>query len=215
MFRRRIVLTMATMWIVAGLAIPTALAQPGRAAGGQASALTRALDDLPMSALSQEEIAGIQWMREEEKLARDVYRALAERYALPVFTNIAASEQDHMNAVGALLERYGIADPAAGKAAGAFVDPELQKLYDSLLAQGEASLASALRVGATIEETDIADLRARATPAPDVALVYDALERGSENHLRAFTRLVERVSGAPYAPQLLSKIDYDRIRAGR
>ncbi|MEJ2666688.1 MAG: DUF2202 domain-containing protein, partial [Deinococcales bacterium] len=157
---------------------------------------------------------GIAWMREEEKLARDVYQALGELYSLPVFSTIAGSERTHMDAVGTLLERYGIDDPTAGRAAGEVADPDLQKLYDALLAQGKVSLSEALSVGATIEEVDIVDLRARASEAPDVAFVYGVLERGSENHLRAFTRLYERVSGASYQPQYLDAGDLARILAG-
>ena len=42
-------------------------------------------------------------MREEEKLARDVYSELATAWDLGVFWNIAESEQQHMDAVLDLL----------------------------------------------------------------------------------------------------------------
>ena len=43
-------------------------------------------------------------MRQEEKLARDVYLTLGENYDLPVFTNIPRSEQRHMDQMGELLD---------------------------------------------------------------------------------------------------------------
>ena len=130
--------------------------------------------------------AAIVHMREEEKLARDVYTALGEQWGTQIFTNIAASEQRHMDQVATLLGTYGIEDPAAGNGPGEFTDPDLQALYDRLVAQGSTSLTDALGVGKAIEELDIADLKASATSAEDVQAVWDRLEAGSNNHLRAF-----------------------------
>jgi len=136
--------------------------------------------------------AAIVFMREEEKLARDVYAVLADTWGLPTFSNIAASEQQHMDAVGGLLDAYGIPDPAATTGPGEFTDPHLQALYDELVARGLTSRTEALRVGVLIEETDIADLAERASADPVVQSVWDRLTAGSENHLRAFTGVLAR-----------------------
>lgn len=136
------------------------------------------------------EASDLQYMREEEKLARDVYQLLATKWTTAtVFERIAQSEQRHMDAVKVVLDRYGISDPAASTKPGEFADPELQKLYDKLVAQGSASLAAALAVGVQIEEVDIADLeKALATTSnDDLEWIYGLLLRGSKNHLRAFT----------------------------
>lgn len=109
-------------------------------------------------------------MREEEKLAHDVYAALYEIWGLPVFQNIAVSEQAHTDSVLGLLQAYGLADPAAGNGPGQFSDPTLQNLYDQLMAQGSQSLLDALRVGATIEEVDILDLQARLAQTTNAAI---------------------------------------------
>jgi hypothetical protein len=142
------------------------------------------------AALTPAERSALVFMREEEKLARDVYLALAATWNLPVFSTIARAEQQHMDAVGVLLERYGLADPAAGKAAGRFTDPAFQKLYRTLVADGSRSPAAALRVGVRIEKRDIADLQDRLDRVgrADIRLVFTRLERGSQNHLRAFSR---------------------------
>lgn len=220
--RRRTMLTTTALALLLTLAATAALAQARRGAGtprGAAPVAATPAQATPQATLQTATLDavtadGLRWMREEEKLARDVYLALAERYDLPVFANIAASEQAHMDAVGALLERYGLDDPAAGAAVGAFTEPELQALYDTLTAKGATSLGAALEVGATIEELDIADLRARATAAPDVARLYAALERGSGNHLTAFTTLYQRVTGTAYRPTRLDPAEVDRIVRG-
>ncbi|MFH1475719.1 MAG: DUF2202 domain-containing protein [Chloroflexota bacterium] len=127
-----------------------------------------------------------------------------------MFSSIARSEQTHMDAVKSLLGRYGLEDPAAGNPAGVFSDPVLQALCDELLARGRESEIEALKVGATIEDLDIVDLRERATDTPDIALVYADLERGSRNHLRAFMANLER-RGGTYAPSYLTQEDFDEI----
>ncbi len=146
------------------------------AGGGQATPLT---DD---------EKYWMTYMREEEKLARDVYLSLGARWNLPIFTNIAQSEQVHMDSVKTILDRYGIPDPAAGKAQGEFTDPVLQNLHDDLIARGSASPVEALKAGVLVEETDIADLnKALATTEKnDIRTVYNNLLQGSMNHLNAF-----------------------------
>lgn len=165
------------------------------------------------SALTDAERAGLVKMREEEKLARDVYQAMYAKWGLNVFANIAQSEQTHMDAVKQLLDANGVADPAAGKPAGVFTDPELQSLYDGLVAKGNTTLGEALKVGATIEDLDIVDLVALSakTARSDIAQVYANLRSGSENHLRAFASQLQATTGESYAPQYLSAADYAAI----
>ena len=165
----------------------------------------------PASAdLSSDTASSLRWMAAEEKLARDVYTALGDIYGVNQFDRIANAEQQHLSAVRTLLARYGITDPTAGDAVGAFDDPEVQALYTKLVAQGTESLAEAAQVGITIEKLDIADLEAALAdkPAADISAVYTALKNGSENHLAAFTRLasgqtmtaVQNGAGAQYGP---------------
>lgn len=166
--------------------------------------------------LSAAEAAGLQWMREEEKLARDVYQTLYTQWGFQTFQNIARSEQSHMNAVKTLLDRYSVADPVGSNSVGVFTDPQLQVLYNDLVARGGVSLADALAVGAEIEELDIVDLQVRVaqTDKADIRQVYTNLERGSDNHLRAFVTTLQRVAGVTYVPQHLSQAAYDAVIAG-
>ena len=159
--------------------------------------------NLAESVLSSSEVEGLIFMREEEKLAHDVYVTLYAQWGLPIFQNIANSEATHTAVIKALLDRYGIEDPAAENEVGEFTNPDLQKLYDQLVAQGSISLTDALKVGVTIEETDIQDLQTRLaqTSNADIQLVYSNLLRGSENHLRAFSSTLQRQTGETFAPQ--------------
>ncbi len=153
---------------------------------------------------------GLLFMREEEKLARDVYNALYAKWQLPIFSSIARSEEMHTSAVASLIKRYGLADPASARAPGQFQNSTLQSLYDALVAQGSTSPNEALKVGATIEDLDLTDLAKRASAQSDIQRVYANLSKGSRNHLRAFTTQLE-ANGVTYAPQFLSRSDYDAI----
>ncbi len=186
--------------------------------GGDADTVTSAAvpptvtEASTVGVLSAAEIAGLKFMREEEKLAHDVYVAMYELWNQNTFDNIAESETAHTEAVLALLTKYGIDDPAAGKPAGVFEDPELQHMYDTLVASGSASLIEGLRVGALIEETDIVDIEERkaVTDEADILSVYDSLLCGSRNHLRAFNQaLLDQ--GVTYVAQVISQQDWDAI----
>lgn len=175
--------------------------------------LIDALSALPMEDLSDNEIAGLKFMREEEKLARDTYITMFEIWDSGIFYNISGSEQTHTDAVLELLERYSLTDPVGDNVIGVFTDVTLQDLYDTLIAQGSASLIDALLVGAAIEEIDIIDIQVQIdnyVDNQDIALVYDSLLKGSRNHLRSFTSNLEK-QGVIYQPQYLSQQVYDEI----
>jgi len=167
---------------------------------------------LASETLSTEEQNGLVFMREEEKLARDVYLKLYEKWGIPIFNNIAQSEQTHTEAVKDLLDKYNLTDPVADDTVGVFANADLADLYDELVALGEQSKEDALRVGATIEDLDIADLEEQLalTDNADIALVYKNLQRGSRNHLRSFVGQLENM-GESYAPEYISQSEYDSI----
>jgi hypothetical protein len=176
------------------------------------STLTQQLRVVPLSPAEQE---GLVFMREEEKLARDVYLTLAAQWQIPIFSNIAASEQTHMDSIRTLLVRYNVPDPVAGMGVGEFATEHFQTLYADLVTLGSQSLINALTVGATIEEIDIVDLydRLEDLTHQDIQRVYQNLERGSENHLRAFVgQLANR--GVTYEPQYLDPELYQQIIGG-
>ncbi|WP_457752916.1 DUF2202 domain-containing protein [Thermococcus sp.] len=197
---------------------PTNLENAG-AEGGVATTPTsyQAVADLvssyPVEELTQDEIDGILWMREEEKLARDVYLTLYEKWGLQIFYNIAMrSEQTHMDMVLALIEKYNLTDPVGDNGIGEFTNPEIQALYDKLVAEGSKSVEDAIKVGALIEEVDIKDLEEWLAKSDneDIKFVYENLMMGSRNHLRAFVRTLENY-GVTYQPQVLPWDQYEQI----
>ena len=170
------------------------------------------IEEVPLDTLTADEARGLLKMREEEKLARDVYLKLHELWEIPIFRNIASSEEKHMAAVKGLLDAYGLDDPVKSKAVGEFSDPEFTKLHDELIEKGKKSLLDALIVGATIEELDIRDLNELLlkTDKADISRVYENLRRGSINHLRSF---VERIgeAGGEYRAQFLKEAELDSL----
>ena len=166
--------------------------------------------------LTDEDIASLLYMREEEKLAHDVYVTLYDMWHAPIFNNIASSEQNHAEMVLGLLNQYGLEDPAAGNNIGVFTNPDLQALYDDLVSQGNQSYEAALLVGGLIEEVDIADLRTEleSTNVAAIQQIYQSLLSASGNHLNGFANSYENVTGEPYAAQLLSTADVAAILNG-
>ena len=163
--------------------------------------------------LKQSEIDGLLQMREEEKMAGDVYDSFFAMYGVINFNRISNSETRHTEAVLSLINYFGLTDPALSTA-GKFSNPAIQTLYNKLIAAGTSSNA-ALSTGGYIEEYDIADLKRliAETTNTDILTVYNNLLRGSQNHLRAFVRTLSGV-GITYKPQILSIADYNTITAG-
>lgn len=186
---------------------------PAMAKGPNALSIPKTVTQtaVAVAPLDVEEAHTLLWMREEEKVARDVYINLYKLWRKPVFRRIANSEQRHFEAVGAKLELYGLIDPALA-AIGQFANPELQAMYDQLLASGGSSYLQALMVGATIEDVDIRDLQAAIEATDEAALktTYQNLLEGSKNHLRAFVELLQDL-GVTYTPQYIDPVLYDAI----
>ena len=155
------------------------------------------------------------FMREEEKLARDTYITLYERWSLNTFSNISRSEQKHMDAVLAQLQKFGLEDPVRDDTVGVFTNETLATLYADLVGRGEASLLEALHVGAYIEELDISDLWDAIDNTDEASLIstYENLLAGSRNHLRAFVGQVT-ARGVDYEAQFLTQEQVDAIVGG-
>lgn len=178
--------------IVGGMAtVNITLAQQNRGSTSRATQKT-----LQLTVLEEQNILH---MREEEKLARDVYLVMYDLWGADIFANISDSEQRHMDAIKRLITRYGLTDPVADDdpeaddVIGVFTDPDLQELYDDLIDAGEVSLEEALKVGVAIEELDIADLKQALTETDkrNIERVFQNLLNGSYNHLEAFNACLD------------------------
>ena len=170
------------------------------------------ISEMEASELSDSEISGLLLMREEEKLAHDVYRTLGDKWSVKIFNNIADSEQTHTEAVKDLLDLYDIDDPVKNSEIGVFENEELAKLYNDLVSEGEKSLLDALKVGATVEDLDIKDLNDLMAETENEAIlaVYKNLVKGSRNHLRSFNKQIER-NGGSYEAQFISDSELSAI----
>lgn len=187
----------------------------GPGGGACEGMIAERFESLPPQELSAAERDALIRIREDEKLARDVYTTLGEKWDLPIFNNIARAEQHHMELTALLVSRYEIKDPVVDDAAGAFTDPELGALYAKLVAEGEESMENALRVGATIEDLDLADLQKMidASDNQDFQLIANNLAKGSRNHLRAFAKVLDKKGYEAYAAKFLSQERIDQITA--
>jgi hypothetical protein len=163
--------------------------------------------------LTDDDIAALLFMLEEEKLARDTYSYLDNLWAINQFTNIKNSEQTHMNAVENLLIQYNIAYNILP--VGEFTDQDLQNYYNQFVIDGAVSKSNAFQIGATIEDLDIVDLQnnLNQTKNTTIIAVFESLQCGSRNHLRSFVKGLENI-GDNYTPQFLSQNEYDRIIEG-
>ncbi len=162
--------------------------------------------------LSQLEATSLQFMREEEKLARDVYLSLYDVWGTPIFANIAESEQSHTNAVAKMIAKYSVDDPVKDDSIGVFTDPAFAELYQDLVAYGSESFENALKVGTEIEELDIEDINEQIhiMEHQDIINMYSNLLKGSRNHLRSFYTLVVE-GGFEYIPTHISQEEFDAI----
>ena len=178
----------------------TTMAGPG--GGGHGHGPGGAGDDhnSELVPLSDDEVDGLLFMREEEKVARDSYITLGDEWGLVIFDNIASSEQSHMDALLKLIDKYDLDDPVI-PGVGEFTDKELQHLFDYLMLWGKESLMDSLYVGAAIEETDIIDIQheIELTQHEEIISTYESLMCGSRNHLRAYVRQIE-ANGGVYDP---------------
>ncbi|HRW74348.1 MAG: DUF2202 domain-containing protein [Saprospiraceae bacterium] len=179
------------------------------------SVLGDELNAIPDQPLSGDEAASLLFMREEEKLAHDLYAKLYTIWPVQAFSHIAASELTHTEAVLLLIQKYNLDDPSEGNGPGEFTDPTLETLYNDLLNQGMASEIDALKVGALVEEVDIQDLQTALVKIDnqDIIWVYENLMKGSRNHLRAFVKNL-KMRGINYTPQVLSQDAFDVIING-
>lgn len=199
--------------LVVSLVLPAAAFAGKRERANRRCSLPDLLADLPTQSLSTAEGQDILFSREEEKLARDVYISLYEKWELTIFRKIKRAENIHMKAVLRLINRYdALDDPIGDNAVGVFAGDGLEDLYKNFVALGSSSEVAALEVGARIEEMDIRDLQVQLarTDNADIQIVYQNLLKGSRNHLRAFVGQLE-ARDVTFEPEYLSTGDYAEI----
>jgi len=179
----------------------------------------------------------LEFMCEEEKLARDVYITLGARHPeSTIFGRIDDSEERHKCSVADMLEKYGVPNPSTNDNVGVFTGEAygwyFTERYNALVEKGTATVLDALYVGAFIEELDMLDINQCPmvivetdngindvsecgkiyTDKPDIQRLYGSLLEGSENHLRAYVLNIEKKIGeGNYTAQVLTQEQVDAI----
>ena len=176
---------------------------------GNATCLTTTASDTPI-ALGAAAQAALVFQIDEERMARELYTAFAEKWGLQPFKMIPQSEAKHEAVLRQLADRAGVNAPASNP--GRFDTEEVQLRYEALLALGLESADSALRTAAFVEEQDIADLDTliAATESPELKAAATALRNGSTNHLRAFVGTL-KARGLTYEPKVLTAVEFTAI----
>ena len=172
------------------------------------------IDQLQYQELNDSEKEALLLMIEEEKLARDVYTTFSKVYDSHVFTNISEAEDRHMNAIQCMLNKYDLKNPVQEKAIGVYSNRKFTDLYESFVIRGKTELKEALMIGATIEDMDLKDLNdlmeSKTTDNDDLKAVIRELQRGTRNHMRAFSKNLKKQE-ASYDAQFISKEEYREI----
>jgi hypothetical protein len=176
---------------------------------GHISCETENIEPEPLLEITEQETRDLLFLREEEKLAYDVYLYAFNKYDLQIFKNISKSEMSHTGQVLELINKFSLEDPVKDNTLGIFENEELQLLYDNLTMKVDISKEAALEVGATIEDLDIKDidLMLLNTDNQEIKAVYDNLICGSRNHLRSFVSNLT----TEYIPQFISQESYFQI----
>lgn len=161
--------------------------------------------------LTEVEVEMLKYVREEEKMAHDVYYVLSEIYKKPIFKNIMKSEQNHMDKVWCLLIHFNVEDPASDEI-GKFTNDEIQELYNYLVDLGTKNIIDGLTAGAIIEDYDIYDIEHWMSQTDNEAIisVFSNIVCGSGNHLISFTRLLDGFD-IEYIPEYITSDEYQDI----
>ncbi len=174
--------------------------------------MKRALAELPLGNPSSEQVNGIVFIHEEEKLAFLLCNAFYRIWQTEIFSTLRDSEKSHIGAMEVLGDKYSLELHADLKAAE-LKHTELQALFDSLLAEGQPSVENALEATAALEELSVIELRVqsqRTAELNDFNLTYSKLLKASRNHLRLIVNQLLQ-QGISYSPRYLTQREFNDI----
>lgn len=163
------------------------------------------------ASLSADEIEFLFALREDEKMARDLYTVFAAKYSTaPQIDRIAAAENSHIAYVEAVLDYYEISYPAM-TAAGLFEDAKRQAIYNEL-ADKSGTLLEVYATMAAVEEESVSAYKSVQSEITNenIALVITNMIKASSNHLKAAVCQII-VGGSTYTPLYLSAEEFGTI----
>ncbi len=159
--------------------------------------LANAETDLPQEAkydaehiekcMTPKVVGALQYLVQEEKLMRDVFRNLFERYDIYAFKKAADVADEHYDKLMKLLADHGIhIDVPDTK--GVYTSAIFEKLYVDAIEAGSKSLADAMRVGRELESINIMDLKHRDVYKADKCIrdVLDSFIADADKRFRTF-----------------------------
>ena len=152
------------------------------------------VDNIPMSDVNDTEKEILINQYGEERMARDLYAYAAEKYPnVNTFSNITKSEQEHMDALKVLLDRYDIDAPSDYA--------KDNDLYVTLKNKIDLSEKDAIEVWLMVEMVDIDNIAEdiRNTDNDDFKVVLTNIGWASFNHLKGF---VNALNNAGYTTDL-------------
>ncbi len=120
--------------IIAGVLLTTLfLIFTGKFRSNSLQTATPAANLVPAGTLSKKDHANLVFMRQEEKLAWDVYQEMYRVWGMSVFRSISGEEIEHMASMLRLLQIYNIPDPIKqGDMPGEYASQYLRNLYQTL-----------------------------------------------------------------------------------
>lgn len=171
----------------------------------QTAATAQQMPKASTTILTDAEKNHVLWMREESKVARDLYTFLFNRWGIPVFKKKMVKEQVNMDRSLTIINKYGLTDPIVKDEQGIYSKENFRQMYVELAMRGNSSLPEALRAAAITEELDIMELEdalQNTITNPDLKSIYNTMAVSSRNHLRAIIEQIQCM-GEIYGPQRL------------
>jgi hypothetical protein len=155
--------------------------------------------------LTDQQLADLLYLSEEEKMARDICAVFWEKHDIVLFETVMNTEQRHMDMIRNAKARHGIKKVADRSKAGVYTNQKLQDIYTEMTDKHDTTFHKALLNSALITETAILGLRDAISELngnqPKLAKVYDTLLDDSENHLRIFAGVLATLDDADYEAQ--------------
>lgn len=157
----------------------------------------------------------MQWMYDQEKLARDLSQELYDEWEEPNFANMVVTHQRHMNELEVTMRRYSLNPPADTNEPGGYRDEQHVELFAELKRRAEEGPLEAVKAVAFLQELHIFEYRLHVelTAEKPVKDTFERLLAGSKNHLRMWAWLVSYLTPPEhyYHAQMLGQQDVDTI----
>lgn len=149
----------------------------------------------PSENLSGQELQGLIYIVEIQKLQRDIYMALDERNINPIFNELYLADAKSLDEISATIEAYGQENPVLDRNVGDFRRTEVQALYDEFTYTVNNNLIEMLTFAVRMEEgtvDDISEFMEQVDGNEDIRQLYTDLLTGSYIQLNALNDEIKK-----------------------